>query len=165
MVSWKTAAELNNGRFEIERSFNAKNFEKIGMLEGKGTTNVQTNYHFFDSNPLPGKSYYRLKQVDQIVNNGKNVDGPATYSKVISVTRENTSLVVVSPNPATDVISLDIDSRIQARKWELFDTNGRLRKSGTSFPTIPVEKLGSGEYLIRVTTDTGDVVTRKVYIK
>ena len=38
-LQWETATEINNTGFEIERSSDNKSFERIGFIEGKGTTN------------------------------------------------------------------------------------------------------------------------------
>lgn len=61
---WITASELNNDFFTIERSGEDLNFIAIENIPGKGTTNETNQYNFFDSKPLNGLSYYRLKQTD-----------------------------------------------------------------------------------------------------
>src|SRR5690606_29534764 len=80
-LKWSTASELNNYGYEIYRnSFrNPDNnyWILIGFIEGNGTTNEQKNYSFIDENPIKGKSYYRLKQID--------LDGNSTYSKMAEV--------------------------------------------------------------------------------
>jgi hypothetical protein len=93
-LTWETASELNNDRFEIERSTSADDFEYIGQINGAGTTAENKSYLFVDESPLPGISYYRLKQID--------FDGKFEYSKVISVTNEwNNPGFIIYPNPVT----------------------------------------------------------------
>jgi len=63
VLRWSTASELNNFGFEIERSYDGRNFFTIGFINGSGTTTEQRNYIFKDQ---PGRNniYYRLRQVD-----------------------------------------------------------------------------------------------------
>jgi hypothetical protein len=64
-LKWKTAWELNNSGFEIERSGeNKNNWVKIGFVQGHGTTNQANEYSFTDNNVSTGKYNYRLKQLD-----------------------------------------------------------------------------------------------------
>ena len=63
-LNWQTASELNNRGFEIQRSRDNQNWEKLGFVNGAGTISEICNYSFDDLNPLNGKSHYRLIQVD-----------------------------------------------------------------------------------------------------
>ena len=67
-LKWSTASEWNNAGFELERAVNRKqttgNWEKIGYIPGKGTTNTPTNYSFTDRVKESGKYNYRLRQTD-----------------------------------------------------------------------------------------------------
>jgi hypothetical protein len=80
---WQTATETNNQGFEIERQVGNKqsavdNWNKVGFVEGKGTTTEIQSYLFTDK-PEPGipalpagRYKYRLKQID--------FDGTFAYS-------------------------------------------------------------------------------------
>jgi photosystem II stability/assembly factor-like uncharacterized protein len=63
-LSWITATETNNYGFEIERSFEGSQFEKIGFVFGKGTSTELNYYSFTDNSVTPGNYSYRLKQID-----------------------------------------------------------------------------------------------------
>lgn len=63
-LNWQTATETNNAGFEIERKRNNYNWEKIGFVNGKGTTTQPQSYSYSDGNLNPGKYLYRLKQID-----------------------------------------------------------------------------------------------------
>jgi hypothetical protein len=74
-LNWETASEINNRGFEIEKNQKSKvsewipsgknqNWEKIGFVEGKGTTSESQNYSFIDKNLTTGVYQYRLKQID-----------------------------------------------------------------------------------------------------
>jgi len=88
-LNWSTATETNNFGFEIERTrFSSSNYagaswEKIGFVQGAGTTTELRNYSFIDEDISAGTVSYRLKQMDY--------DGMFEYSEVIEV-------VISSPN-------------------------------------------------------------------
>ncbi|GBD87460.1 hypothetical protein BMS3Abin03_01392 [bacterium BMS3Abin03] len=77
-LQWKTATELNNSGFAVERKID-DNWLQIGFVEGYGTTTKPQNYSFADqlSNISASKVYYRLKQID--------FDGTFEYSDVVDV--------------------------------------------------------------------------------
>lgn len=64
LLKWSTTSEINSSYFDIERSFDALNFEKIGRVEAAGNSSQTVNYNFTDINPVKGFNYYRLKQTD-----------------------------------------------------------------------------------------------------
>jgi len=74
---WATASELNSSHFEVERSYDGREFTQIGRVESFGTTQDIQLYEFLDEQPLNGTAYYRLKQVD--------FDGSIDYTDIIEV--------------------------------------------------------------------------------
>jgi hypothetical protein len=64
VLEWATGSEINNDFFTIERSLDVEHAEIIGYLDGAGNSTQTLWYSFVDQNPLPGISYYRLKQTD-----------------------------------------------------------------------------------------------------
>ena len=77
LIEWETATELNNDYMAVERSADGRRFEEIGRVPGAGNSNTPIRYALTDDQPLPGLSYYRLRQVD--------FDGTTSYSDVRSV--------------------------------------------------------------------------------
>jgi|GEM_PF-3203778 len=63
-LTWATASEINNDYFTVERSADGAHFEDILTKQGAGNSQAVNNYTAFDEQPLPGISYYRLKQTD-----------------------------------------------------------------------------------------------------
>ena len=94
---WTTLSETNNKNFEVERSSDGINFEKIASIQGKGTTHQKNNYLMEDSSPTDGIIYYRLKQNDY--------DGGYEYSEISSV-NFNMKELLFYPNPANEFINL-----------------------------------------------------------
>ncbi len=106
-LSWATAKEWENDRFEIERSINnVTDWEKIGEVTGAGYSDGPVEYFYQDSKlPLAGGDiFYRLKQFD--------FDGDSTYSDIRAIQVDPMSGVTywrVFPNPTSgDPINLEM---------------------------------------------------------
>jgi hypothetical protein len=153
ILNWQTASELNNEMFEIEQSQNGLKFQKIGEVEGKGTTLEQQDYSFEVKKPRNGISYYRLKQID--------FDGQFEYSKVISVNfkGENGNVGEFYPNPSkSGLVNLDY---FTSKEYEItvsvFDMTGKLvvnqiqqvsnRDNNLSFD---FSELNTGIYIVKI---------------
>ncbi|MGG7662678.1 C25 family cysteine peptidase [Dyadobacter sp. BHUBP1] len=162
-VTWKTASERNNSHFIVERSYNARNFEEIGRVEGKGDSNSEVSYSFTDSKPLAGTSYYRLKQVDfDSVVEGSVQKGEETLSRIVSVELDKTSAMSVAPNPSIEYFEIKLDVPTKISKWRLVDINGRLVKDNGTGSRVDLSNLSPGEYIIEVVTVNGDKYIKKV---
>ncbi len=95
-LSWKTATEINNDYFEIQRSIDGFTFEAMGEVDGFGTTSELIEYLFVDNSPIRGINYYRLKQFD--------FDGQYEIHETIAVNYDRAISDVeytIFPNPAT----------------------------------------------------------------
>ncbi len=109
-LTWTTATETNNDYFTIERSTDGESFEKLLTKRGAGNSTTTRNYEATDDNPLPGYSFYRLKQTDY--------DGHFTYSDIKTVNNkgEASDLALleiknISPNPFTSHFEVNFISR------------------------------------------------------
>ena len=104
VLSWSTATELNNQGFEIQYSFNGKDFRNLGFVTSKqnsGNSSSVLNYQYTDTKGIGGNVYYRLMQVDK--------DGRPNYSNVVLIKGNQInalSLNAVYPNPAKDKLNL-----------------------------------------------------------
>lgn len=120
---WRTATEQNNDYMAVERSADGIRFEELGRVKGAGSTEVPQEYRFADDKPLPGLSYYRLRQVD--------FDGAFEYHRAISVWYEGKNgrglEAEVSPNPAQDHLRIRwAPDAGQATTLRLFNSSGQL---------------------------------------
>ncbi len=65
---WMTATETNNQGFEVERKRGEEgSWDKIGYIEGRGSTTEMTRYRYedkYEGESYRGKVSYRLKQID-----------------------------------------------------------------------------------------------------
>ncbi len=156
-LDWVTSWEKNNDRFEVQSSTDARSFESIGQLAGKGTTQAQEMYTFVDTQPIAELTYYRLKQVD--------MDGRSTYSKIIGTRRGIVDqALTVYPNPTSDKLQLTLADQTVS-EINLYSGAGQqvLHQLGSA-ASVDVQRLPSGSYLIEIKT-VGGVVYRQRFIK
>lgn len=114
-INWKTASEINNDYFTVERSQHGNNWNVIDQVEGAGNSSYPIDYSTIDNNPHSGISYYRLRQTD--------FNGIYTYSKIVPVEIINT-VISAYPNPTNNIITLTgLDSSIEY--FNLFNSLGQ----------------------------------------
>jgi endonuclease I len=103
---WRTASEINNAYFEVERRFEGTDFESIAKINGKGNSNKVSNYFYSDQsfyNNLAGSNVieYRLKQTD--------FDGSFSYSPIVQMAvAENNQISVVNPIGNTLILKSEL---------------------------------------------------------
>jgi Secretion system C-terminal sorting domain len=82
-LNWKTATEINNFGFDIERASSQilsgqDVWDKIGFVKGYGNSNSEKEYFYTDKNiSTSGKYFYRLREI--------NTNGSFKYSNIIEV--------------------------------------------------------------------------------
>lgn len=96
-VTWSTASELNNERFEVQRSSTAQfaSYTTVGTVAGRGTSSQVNRYSFLDAD-FSGVAYYRIRQVDY--------DGTSSLSRIVGL-NEATEWAVY-PNPAVSAVQI-----------------------------------------------------------
>ncbi|GAB3588687.1 T9SS type A sorting domain-containing protein [Hymenobacter daeguensis] len=152
-LSWTTASEKNNDRFEVERSLTGTDYVKIGEVQGQGSKAGATDYRLTDAgigSKAAGPVYYRLRQVD--------TDGTATYSPVRPVVfaRALTPGIALYPNPATaGTTELDL-RQLPAGRYDVrvLDATGRVvlhtvGEAGLA-QVLDLNTIASGTYTVRV---------------
>lgn len=92
-IEWSTATETNNRMFVISRSSDGINFKEKGRVNAAGNSSNPVYYTYSDEQPLPGKNYYKLTQVD--------ADGTKKILGVREVRFDKKADVRVYPNPST----------------------------------------------------------------
>lgn len=150
LLEWQTASEVNNHYFDVQRSFDGKNFESIGLVYGHGNSTSEIDYQFTDDQSRPGiHHYYKLKQTD--------FDGNFKYSAVVQVkTDSNTGILQLKDNPVGQFLRFTVERGIfdGPLSADLISTDGKVIR------TIPIvdnennfevdmSDLKNGLYLLR----------------
>ena len=100
-ISWETISEINISHFEVERSLNGVDFEKVIRESGRGVTAGPQSYEVSTDQAGYEPVYYRLRLVD--------FDGSFSYSEVISLSRP-AGLHALFPNPFSDRLMLNLEA-------------------------------------------------------
>ncbi len=142
-LSWETSTETNNKGFEVERSKKSnvksqKEWEKIGFVEGKGTTTEEQNYSFTDKEVPEGSYTYRLKQID--------LNGAVNYSEEVNIEVKSVYTYYLNqnyPNPFNPTTTIKFGLRKESNvRIDIFNSIGE------SVKTILNEKRDPGNYTI-----------------
>jgi len=144
---WKTASEINNAYFTVERSEDAFSYFPLAIIEGAGNSNSIIRYMYSDAKPVKGKAYYRIKQTD--------FDGNFDYSNVIAVDflSDEEPWLNIYPNPSSDAVFISCDASILDREYTIYNAAGSEVDVGTVTTThfkLPVIDLDEGMYYFAV---------------
>ena len=175
-LHWKTATEVNNYGFEIEKKWlgdelGSMQWETIGFVEGNGTTNAAKEYSFTDKNLSSGRYLYRLKQIDR--------NGEFEYSQSVEVTINNTPKEFVLeqnyPNPFNPSTTIGFTLRETGlTSLKIYDAIGRevavlvneVLESGVYHQkTFSLSHLSSGIYIARLSSSGKTQVIKLILMK
>ena len=155
LLQWYTSSETNNRGFDIERSVDKQGqpskWEKIGFVNGNGTTNTPRRYEYSDA-PVGGKRFiYRLRQIDF------NSTAKLSEERIIELRAFDFALFPVYPNPVsakgTIRYQVPVDGMVS---MALYSSNGALlknlvngkREAGIYIVDINTQTLAPGQYYI-----------------
>lgn len=155
-VRWSTGTETNSAHFEVQRSADGRSFATVATVEGQGQSTQLRHYTALDRQPLPGLSYYRLRQVD--------VDGTASLSPVVAVAGNKE--LALFPNPTAGLVSIRLPeaSSGPAPRVRVTDLAGRTVQTQLlpSSGEIDLSALHAGTYLVTVGEGSRQITRRLV---
>jgi photosystem II stability/assembly factor-like uncharacterized protein len=166
---WKTATELNNSGFEVERRYANAGWEKIGFVAGKGTTTEISHYSYTDTPAKTGVIQYRLKQVDY--------DGTFEYSQIVEVDLTAPVKFALSQNypnpfnPATSIkYSLAAKSKVELKVYNILGKEVALlvnetQDAGNYEVQFNAEKLSSGIYIYELNAGAFSAKKKMMLVK
>jgi len=164
-LRWKTAVEINNKGWEVERYIPGSiAWQKLGFVNGYGTTAVAQQYSFPDNNAINAPVVqYRLKQIDN--------DGTYRYSNTITVKLKAEATALSNfPNPAKNNTSISFNTNTAAKvQLEVYNTAGKLVQqlinqnmaAGFHLVTLNTSTYSAGEYILKLVVNN-EVFTRTI---
>lgn len=162
ILTWNTATELNNQGFEIQRKITGE-FERVGFVEGKGTTTEAQNYLFRDKDLLSGNYTYRLKQTD--------FDGSFAYSDEVEIEISQPNVFYLGQNypnpfnPSTNIkYSIPADGNVTLKIYDILGEEvstlvNEFQQAGTFDVVFDGSNLSSGVYYYQLTS--GELTSTK----
>lgn len=158
-LTWKVTQEENVARYELERSADGINYSAINSQSRNGSN----MYLHTDIQPATGINYYRVRIVDN--------DGRYSFSEVRILLFGKGGLVLLFPNPATDVINIQLPESWQGKKVkiELYNQLGQAVISKTQLQVSQVESLNisslaRGIYTISLQREDGITEVKKFQV-
>lgn len=164
-LQWQTNNDQFIRSFEIERFVNNNIYETVQTKSSSRNLNGFT-YSFLDTKPSVGKSYYRIKQIDD--------DNNFFYSKVIlfDIENFNNNFLKYSFLTTNELeVNLSVDKTFNKVNFQLFDLSGKMILSNSytvsslnQFQTIiPLPILANGIYILKASTPFSNI-SKKINI-
>ncbi|MFM9945356.1 MAG: T9SS type A sorting domain-containing protein [Bacteroidia bacterium] len=160
LLNWATVTEINNDKFDVERSINGVDFIKVGEVKGNGNSDQLIKYTYSDNTIgelLATTLFYRLKQVDY--------NGEFEYSPTTLVKKTNTlGTVTVFPNPATTTLNVELNnSELVNNTLQVIGLDGKIYLQSnieTQSASLDVSSLAKGVYFLKVlSADIAQAIT------
>jgi len=144
IITWATASESNNDRFEIERSADGRLWETIAIEKGAGSSSTISSYRIEDLDP-PAEAFYRIRQVDY--------DGASSLSDMVrAVLQSDDKGLVCTFDPFNVVIIIDGDLNFHAdNQICIFSASGTkcmAMAAGNSGGQMDINHLPPGLYFV-----------------
>lgn len=169
VLNWRTATELNNSGFDIERKSGDGEWMKIGFVSGSGTTVAPKDYIFVDNTVENGKYSYRLRQVD--------FDGSATYSGIVEVDLSSPFTFALDQNypnpfnPSTNVrYQLAEKSLVTLKVYDVLGNEvavlvNSTQDAGSYNVLFDASKLSSGMYIYKLSAGKFEKTMKMMMLK
>jgi hypothetical protein len=155
LLTWETAFELNNEKYEIEKSADGINYTSIAVLNGQGDGIGKKTYTYDDRSFTPGSTaFYRLKQTDY--------NGQITFSKIVYISDKTSATGEYSlfPNPVSGSGTIQVKglaaSQVTYGNIRIINIAGReVKYRITGANTIEMDPAApSGIYLVKIKDKT-----------
>jgi len=145
-LNWTTAVEINSTVFEVEKSYDGVNFNKIATVSTSFYKLTPSSYSFVDHENVQ-YNYYRIKMLHS--------DGYILYSNVVYIKKDDAPQhLFVYPNPFGNNLSIRFGrTPTTPVSFSFYDMAGKLVKRYTEPP-------GSVSYNINTT----GIISRAIYL-
>jgi HYR domain/Secretion system C-terminal sorting domain len=159
-LDWKTSNEKLSSMYVVESSADGVNFAKVAEVPAQ--VKAVGIYRFMDENPKMGRSFYRIKHIE----NDGNITYTAKKQSVIYI--NGGDKVMAYPNPTNNQIFfevLDVDNNDGV--IEVYNELGNLVKSQNFAKSqvryeVNTSELPTGIYIVKIRSANNDVKTIKI---
>ena len=151
-VEWKLAAELGVKNYEIEKSTNGNNFNKVGTQLALANNGSDVTYNWLDVNPAAGNNFYRIRSIEN--------SGMVKYSSIAKVNIGKLApAITVYPNPVTgkqmsvQFIACDkglYNIKLINNMGQSVYTSSINHTGGSATQSITLEGIAAGNYYLKV---------------
>ena len=158
-LDWRIITSEQISHFEVERSENGNNFNKIGTVTSAVPQNTAVRFTYQDADLDVNSNiiYYRIKVISK--------GGISKYSNILTVriSAQNNGKLKISPNPASSSVNISFYSALRGTmELQILDMTGKIAlreqrtvESGQNSITLnQLSRLSEGVYTILI--HTGD---------
>jgi len=167
-INWNTQGEEKVATYTVEKSTDAKNFNKVGEVVVAKNSNT-ASYNATDKNIANGNTYYRIKAT--------NLDGSVQYSNIAKLSTYNLELSTYNlyPNPLKGKTFTIQMNNVAAGKYTviIYDALGQkvvnqviVHEGGIANHTINTgTQLSAGVYTVSILGSEGKVSETKLSVQ
>lgn len=163
-LEWTIYNVPGEWKFDVLRSKNGHDFEKIGQLSPSKEVGTEA-FYFMDESPWKGTGYYKVQIHDE----------QSEYfaeSNIISTSLfEQKRRFLIYPNPFEEKLKIDLDQSISSNiQIQIFSTIGKLIQtetvgSNTIHHQLDLTNLASGVYYVKMIIDNETYEVYKIVKK
>jgi hypothetical protein len=165
-VDWTSKTETDMLTYEVEKSSYGTSFTKANSTTALGNSTTPVNYNWFDTNPIMGNNFYRIKGIDKA--------GNVRYSDMVKVLfGKGEPGIVVYPNPLQGkVFQVDMNNLAKGTYLlNLYNTMGqkvyseKIQHDGAQAATKTIDvnmDLEQGAYQLQLIGDNGFKTTKSI---
>ena len=157
-LSWRTANEINNSHFEVERSLDGSGWTMVATINA-GVNGAANSYSFSDENAPAAQAMYRVRQVD--------IDGNFIYSKIaIAGGVANAQATIFASGRTVSILPGSTGGRLTVRVVSIGGQVLQQQNYEGAAGRIDVTVAGAptGIYLVQVTDGSQWSVVKKVML-
>ncbi len=174
VLNWKTATEVNNKGFEVQRLQDCKitklqDWFDAGFIKGNGTSSEKHIYSFSDKNVNPGRYQYRLKQID--------FDGSFIYSNTVEAKVTSPQEFMLGQNypnpfnPSTNIkYTIPEKSFVSLKVYNILGSEIATlvygaKEAGDYSIKFNAQNMSSGIYIYKLEADKFFAIRKMLYLK
>jgi Secretion system C-terminal sorting domain/GEVED domain len=161
-ITWAATEDATETAYEIERSADARNWEKIAAQNSDNIAGTES-YTMIDNQPLSGINYYRLVYTE--------AGGRKSFSAIRSVLFGNLSKeVTLLPNPASNQFNISINNtyantlvhiKITSVSGNILYEQKKIANTGQNTYSISIPSTWpQGMYLVHINKDDETIVKK-----
>ena len=163
LLQWTDPSAKEVETYVLQRSTDGRSFTAINITKAKPN---QQAYNYTDeafetfANANNGKAFYRLLQ--------QNKDGKKSYSNIIGLLTTANSPLTITPNPASEQVTITLPITIKKASLTILDSKGAMvwkKATTTRSTTISTANWANGEYTIVVADENGKIDSKKLVVQ
>lgn len=161
LLKWQTESEELYTRFYPERSMDGLNFQTLTTIEGKaGSLN---NYTWVDNTALPGKSFYRLRIVENGITKYSTVKAVTVKKPVFAIKK-----IITGPSTLTIEIHTEKSGPVNCRVTNsagalIYERQDIMLTAPSGLLEIPLKISSTGLYYLTLYSKEGTSTRSVIY--